>query len=157
MAFAIPAAPGTTAIARMRSRWMHLALLLAVALPLLLIALDLSFLDPDEWLTMRQLTRGDFDGIGAVLEPFGPDVRVVRPIEDSPAFKAGMKSKDLIVSGLKAAPDGTYTQVFTFAGNAEGSSPTATLVLATDGNLYGTAQYGGQYNKGAIFRMTPVR
>src|SRR5207248_5914477 len=52
------------------------------------------------------------------------------------------------------APDGTYTQIFTFAGNAEGSSPTATLVLATDGNLYGTAQYGGQYNKGAIFRMT---
>src|SRR5436190_622174 len=50
MAFAIPAAPGTTAIARMRSRWMHLALLLAVALPLLLIALDLSFLDPDEGL-----------------------------------------------------------------------------------------------------------
>src|SRR5437588_5703647 len=35
-----------------------------------------SFLDPDEWLTMRQLTCGDFDGIGAVLEPFGPDVRV---------------------------------------------------------------------------------
>ena len=50
MAFAIPAVPGTTAIARMRSRWMHLALLLAVALPLLLIALDLSFLDPDEGL-----------------------------------------------------------------------------------------------------------
>jgi uncharacterized repeat protein (TIGR03803 family) len=55
------------------------------------------------------------------------------------------------------AADGTYRQLFTFAGNAEGSSPTATLVLATDGNLYGTAQYGGQFNKGSIFRMTLAR
>jgi uncharacterized repeat protein (TIGR03803 family) len=50
--------------------------------------------------------------------------------------------------------DGSYAQVFTFAGNAEGSSPTQTLIEATDGNLYGTCQYGGAVNKGAIFRMT---
>jgi uncharacterized repeat protein (TIGR03803 family) len=54
-------------------------------------------------------------------------------------------------------PGGTYTQLYMFAGNAEGSSPTATLVQGADGNLYGTAQYGGTYNKGAIFRMTLAR
>src|SRR5437016_1428026 len=57
-----------------------------------------AFLDPDEWLQMQQTTRGDFEGIGAILEPFGQDVRVVRPIEGSPAFKAGLKAKDLVVS-----------------------------------------------------------
>lgn len=57
-----------------------------------------SFLDSDEWAQMQQTTRGDFEGIGAVLEPFADDVRVVRPIEDSPAYHAGIKAKDVIVS-----------------------------------------------------------
>lgn len=50
---------------------------------------------------------------------------------------------------------GAYTQLFTFAGNDEGSSPTSTLVKGNDGFYYGTAQYGGRFNKGAIFRVTP--
>src|SRR5205085_4229854 len=50
--------------------------------------------------------------------------------------------------------DGSYAQLFTFAGNVEGSSPTQTRIEATDGNLYGSCQYGGAFNKGAIFRIT---
>ncbi len=57
-----------------------------------------SFLDPDEWTQMKQTTTGEFEGIGAVLEPFGQDVRVVRPIEGSPAFRAGLKAKDIIMA-----------------------------------------------------------
>ena len=57
-----------------------------------------SFLDKEEWDQMQQTTRGDFEGIGAVLEPFGQDVRVVRTIPESPAFKAGLKAKDVILS-----------------------------------------------------------
>jgi carboxyl-terminal processing protease len=57
-----------------------------------------SFLDREDWLQMQQMTRGDFEGIGAVLEPFGQDVRVVRPIEDSPAYHAGLKPHDVVVS-----------------------------------------------------------
>jgi carboxyl-terminal processing protease len=57
-----------------------------------------GYLDRDEWAQMQQSTRGDFEGIGAVLEPFGRDVRVLRPIPDSPAFRAGIKSKDIILS-----------------------------------------------------------
>jgi carboxyl-terminal processing protease len=57
-----------------------------------------SFLDRDEWNQMQQTTRGDFEGIGAVLEPFGQIVRVVRPIPDSPAYKAGVKAKDEVIS-----------------------------------------------------------
>lgn len=57
-----------------------------------------SFLDPSEWAQMQQTTRGEFEGIGAVLEPFGQDVRVVRPIAGSPAFAAGLKAGDIIFS-----------------------------------------------------------
>lgn len=57
-----------------------------------------GFLDPDDWQAMQQTTQGSFEGIGAVLEPFGRDVRVVRPIAGSPAFKAGLKAGDIIFS-----------------------------------------------------------
>ena len=56
-----------------------------------------SFLDREEWSQMQQTTRGDFDGIGAVLEPFGQDVRVVRPIPETPAYKAGIKANDIVM------------------------------------------------------------
>jgi len=57
-----------------------------------------SFLEPDEWLALQQTTEGSFEGIGAVLEPYGRDVRVVRPLPGSPAFKAGLKAGDVILS-----------------------------------------------------------
>lgn len=57
-----------------------------------------GFLDPSEWDQMQQSTRGEFEGIGAVLEQFGPDVRVVRPIPGSPAYRAHLKSGDIIFS-----------------------------------------------------------
>ncbi|MBM3492882.1 MAG: S41 family peptidase [Armatimonadetes bacterium] len=57
-----------------------------------------GFLDPDDWLSMQQTTQGSFEGIGAVLEPYGRDVRVVRPLPGSPAFKVGMKAGDVILS-----------------------------------------------------------
>jgi uncharacterized repeat protein (TIGR03803 family) len=56
-------------------------------------------------------------------------------------------------TAFRMASDGTYTQIYAFAGNAEGGSPTAALVQGPDGALYGTSQYGGTYNKGAIFKM----
>jgi carboxyl-terminal processing protease len=57
-----------------------------------------SFLDPEEWQQMRQTTSGEFDGIGAVLEPFGKDVRIKNPLPDTPAYKAGLKTGDIIMS-----------------------------------------------------------
>jgi carboxyl-terminal processing protease len=57
-----------------------------------------SFLDPDDWTQMKATTEGDFEGIGALLEQEGSHVRIVRPIETSPAETAGIKMDDVIVS-----------------------------------------------------------
>ncbi len=57
-----------------------------------------GFLDPDDWRSMQDTTQGSFEGIGAVLEPYGRDVRVVRPLPGSPAFQVGIKAGDIIFS-----------------------------------------------------------
>lgn len=57
-----------------------------------------SFLDQDEWSSMQQTTRGDFDGVGAELDEVGGAIVVKRPIPQTPAFYAGVKARDQIVA-----------------------------------------------------------
>ena len=57
-----------------------------------------SFLDQDEWNSMQQTTRGDFDGVGAELEEISGAVIVKRPIPLTPAYYAGIKPRDLILA-----------------------------------------------------------
>ena len=57
-----------------------------------------SFLDPDDWSQMKATTEGDFEGIGALLEQDGSQVRIVRPIETSPAEVAGIHAEDVVIS-----------------------------------------------------------
>ena len=40
-------------------------------------------------------------------------------------------------------------------GCPDGAEPYAGLVQATDGNFYGTANLGGAYGFGAVFKITP--
>jgi uncharacterized repeat protein (TIGR03803 family) len=39
--------------------------------------------------------------------------------------------------------------------NSDGLAPASKLLLASDGNLYGTTLHGGVYGAGSIFRLTP--
>jgi uncharacterized repeat protein (TIGR03803 family) len=55
---------------------------------------------------------------------------------------------------FKVASDGTgYTTLWQFNG-ANGQSPSAALTLASDGNFYGTTEFGGSFSNGTIFRIT---
>lgn len=48
---------------------------------------------------------------------------------------------------------GAFSTLYSFVDNAHGSHPNATLTLGPDGNLYGTTQYGGAANRGAVFEL----
>jgi uncharacterized repeat protein (TIGR03803 family) len=48
------------------------------------------------------------------------------------------------------------TTMHAFTGSStDGSLPLGDLVQASDGNYYGTTEYGGSSNDGTVFRMTP--
>jgi uncharacterized repeat protein (TIGR03803 family) len=52
---------------------------------------------------------------------------------------------------------GFHLTVFhVFRGGADGATPAAALIQATDGNFYGTTTFGGTANAGTIFRITPA-
>jgi uncharacterized repeat protein (TIGR03803 family) len=48
---------------------------------------------------------------------------------------------------------GTETILHSFAGGDDGAIPFAPLTEGSDGNLYGTTQYGGTYGNGVIFSI----
>ncbi|MBF0110715.1 MAG: S41 family peptidase [Magnetococcales bacterium] len=56
-----------------------------------------SFLNPDNFKEMRVDTKGEFGGLGIEITQADRGIRVVSPIEDTPAFEAGMKAGDLII------------------------------------------------------------
>lgn len=66
----------------------------------------------------------------------------------------GTNSKGTV---FRVTPEGTLTTLYNFCGQAkctDGSEPEWGLVLATNGNFYGTTYYGGAYNEGTVFEIT---
>ena len=59
---------------------------------------------------------------------------------------------------FKITPSGTLVTLYSFGSQpngTDGASPQAGLVQATDGNFYGTTQYGGTDGEGTVFKITP--
>src|SRR5207344_2181160 len=56
-----------------------------------------DFLDADEFKELQVDTEGKFGGLGVDVSIEDGVVRVVSPIEDTPAFRAGIMPGDLIV------------------------------------------------------------
>ena len=56
---------------------------------------------------------------------------------------------------FKATTAGVVTVIHSFTGGAGGAVPYAGVSIGQDGNLYGTTAFGGSYNKGTVFRVTP--
>jgi uncharacterized repeat protein (TIGR03803 family) len=57
---------------------------------------------------------------------------------------------------FELTPSGNETILYSFAANGtDGFNPASTLILDTEGNLYGTTYFGGASNYGTVFKVTP--
>ena len=57
---------------------------------------------------------------------------------------------------FRLGTDNAFSVLYSFGGGAQGGEPTDSLVLGTDGNFYGTTQFGGYYDEGVLFQLTPA-
>ena len=64
-----------------------------------------AFLTPDQYKDLQVDTSGQFGGLGIVITLQNDQLTVVSPIEDTPAFKAGIKAGDKIIK-----IDGQFTK-----------------------------------------------
>lgn len=56
---------------------------------------------------------------------------------------------------FRISPEGVFSNLHFFTGEADGSSPSGALLSAADGNLYGVTADGGSNHDGTVFRITP--
>ena len=62
----------------------------------------------------------------------------------------------LVVTASETSAAGSRLTVLSRFNGANGKFSSAPLMRAADGNFYGTAEDGGAFDKGTIFRMTPA-
>lgn len=51
---------------------------------------------------------------------------------------------------------GTYTLLHSFTGKRDGKTPATSLIRDAAGNLFGTTEVGGAFNRGTVFRIGPL-
>ena len=96
----------------------------------------------------------NFDGVADGSEPMGalvqgPDGNFYGTTAVGGAFHFG--------TVYKVTPDGVETVLWNFGATAgDGQNPEAGLLLATDGNFYGTTLNGGSAGYGTVFKITPA-
>ena len=71
-----------------------------------------------------------------------------------------MQAKSLVVLtfllfSISMRLAGTQKVLYTFTGGLDGGQPMAGVIFDRAGNLYGVTQYGGAYNQGTVFELTP--
>jgi uncharacterized repeat protein (TIGR03803 family) len=84
---------------------------------------------------------------------FGKDGNIYGTTQAGGAHGAGVV--------FQMTPAGAYKVLHSFnpnpgSGGADGGSPMAGLLLASDGNLYGTTMVGGDQGGGTVFSITPT-
>jgi uncharacterized repeat protein (TIGR03803 family) len=82
----------------------------------------------------------------------GPDGNLYGTTQQGGEYNGGYNSGTIFRISLS----GAYQIMHTFSGGSgtgDGSGPAAGLTLASDGNFYGTTQFGGTSGNGTIFKM----
>ncbi|HAG50967.1 MAG: peptidase S41 [Deltaproteobacteria bacterium GWC2_42_51] len=84
-----------------------------------------SFMAPDEYKEMQVETKGAFGGIGIEMGIRDGIITVIAPIEDTPAFRAGIKAGDKIVKiGDKPTKDMTINDAVKLMRGQKGTKVT---------------------------------
>jgi carboxyl-terminal processing protease len=96
-----------------------------------------SYFDPKTYSDMQVRTEGQYGGVGIVISVEGAAVKVVSPIDDTPASQAGVKSGDVILAvdgkGLQGL---SLDQVQLLLRGKAGSKVTLTLMRGTAGKSF---------------------
>ncbi len=79
---------------------------------------------------------------------FGPDGNLYGTTNTSGAVYSG--------AVYKISPAGNFTVLHFFNGGTDGGTSMGGLLLATDGNFYGTTSTNGSGNQGTIYQITPA-
>lgn len=88
-----------------------------------------SFLDTSELRDLQTITTGEFGGIGVEVMPEDGFIKVISPLDDSPAAKAGVKSGDVIIRiDHKLVKDMTIEQAINMIRGKKGSKISITLL-----------------------------
>src|SRR5580692_11428075 len=98
-------------------------------------------------------TLHSFDGTDGAGPPGGP-IQATDGNFYGTKYLGGANDSGTV---FKMTPGGTLTTLYSFCSRSncsDGFSPSAPLVQATDGNLYGTTQMGGASGSGTVFKMT---
>ncbi|MBI4745845.1 MAG: S41 family peptidase [Deltaproteobacteria bacterium] len=91
-----------------------------------------SFMNPDTFKEMQVDTRGEFGGLGIEITMKDGILTVVSPIEDTPAFKAGIKAGDIIIKiDGKGTKDLTLMDAVKMMRGPKGTQVTITVVRET--------------------------
>jgi uncharacterized repeat protein (TIGR03803 family) len=88
-----------------------------------------------------------------------PDGALVQGSDGNFYGVAGAGGSSNFGTVFKITPAGVLTTLVSFTGTIGadlGSSPAAGLVQGSDGNFYGTTEFGGTANDGTVFKMTPT-
>jgi uncharacterized repeat protein (TIGR03803 family) len=110
-------------------------------------------LTPAGVLTTLYSFKGSGDGAtpsSPLIE--GPDGNFYGATGSNGSLTAAQGSNGTI---FMITPAGALTTLHVFTSTTDGTNPTG-LFLASDGNLYGTASFGGGHGNGTIFRVTPT-
>lgn len=88
-----------------------------------------AYLDADAFRELREGTQGEFGGLGIEVTMEDGFVKVVSPIEDTPAFRAGIQANDLIVKIDETTVKGmTLTDAVKLMRGKPGTKITLTLM-----------------------------